>query len=280
MSGCSVPGRCRPANEWRRSFYCLPFLALSAVAVSWRRASGSTVRAIRSTVVSISGFLCGCFCRFPAARSAARAPCSISRWAAASSRARPTCESMIFFTSKFRPGLTSHRSRWPLWCAQSVSAVLPLSSYVRPRTISGCWLSFRRRPPIICRNQQPQPCLPKADRAAPLSASPIILHATSLDRLFPGGRQGIFRRQPLVLGEIVWFDRQVARIERFGAGLRGEEIDQGLRLVFGGKPAEPIFRHRGRRMPEGQFNRASLVDAQGLVPHLKSTWLSGRPLER
>ena len=80
---------------------------------------------------------------FPAARSAARGRCSISRWAAVSSRARLTCGSMIFFTWKSRQGLTSRRSRWPQWCAQSVSAVSPSSSCVQLRTTNGCWLSFR-----------------------------------------------------------------------------------------------------------------------------------------
>ena len=52
-----------------------------------------------------------------------------------------------------------------------------------------------------------------------------------------------------------------------------QEIDQGLRLVLGREPAEPIFGHAGRRMPEGQLNRTSLIDAQQTVPELKSSRL-------
>ena len=62
--------------------------------------------------------------------------------------------------------------------------------------------------------------------------------------------------ETFMFGMIERFNRQVFAIQRFGAGGRGKVLDIILRLGLSGKPAEPIFGHARRRMPESQLDRA------------------------
>lgn len=80
----------------------------------------------------------------------------------------------------------------------------------------------------------------------------------------------MIRDEPLMLSQVVRFDGEVISIHRLRAHRRAEKIDQGLRLVLRGKPAEAMFRHPGRRVPEGQLDRAALVNAECAVPDLES----------
>ena len=78
------------------------------------------------------------------------------------------------------------------------------------------------------------------------------------------------RRQSLVFGEVKRFDRQILSVQGFRADWRGEKLDHRLRLLLCGEAAQSIFRHAGRRMPEGQFDGAPLVEAERAMPELKS----------
>lgn len=69
--------------------------------------------------------------------------------------------------------------------------------------------------------------------------------------------------------DIERFDRQVLPIHRLRACWRTEGVDQRLCLISGRKPAQPMFGHGGGGIPEGQVDRAALVDSQSPVPDLK-----------
>ena len=86
--------------------------------------------------------------------------------------------------------------------------------------------------------------------------------------------------QPLVFGEVVGFDRQIGRVHRFRTGRRAEKSDERVRFLFRGKAAEPILRHRGRRMPERELNSAALIDSQSPVLDLKPAGQMGRTFQR
>lgn len=71
-----------------------------------------------------------------------------------------------------------------------------------------------------------------------------------------------------MLGQIKIFYRQIIPIHRFGTEGRAEKIDECLRLLFRGKPAQSMFRHAGRWVPKGQLNGAALVYPKRPVPDL------------
>ena len=68
------------------------------------------------------------------------------------------------------------------------------------------------------------------------------------------------------------FYRQIGAVQWFRARRRRKKIDIVLSLGLGGKAAKAILRHVGRRVPEGQPDRAALKDSQGAVTHLKASW--------
>jgi len=81
----------------------------------------------------------------------------------------------------------------------------------------------------------------------------------------------MFRNQPLVFGEIERLDLQILSVKRLGTGRGGQEVDHGSSLLLRREAAEPVFRHAGRRMPKRQLDGASLIQAEGTMPDLKST---------
>ncbi len=67
--------------------------------------------------------------------------------------------------------------------------------------------------------------------------------------------------QAFMLRHVISLDRQISPIHRLCAVSGAEKINEGLRLVFCGEPAEPMLRHAGGRVPEGEVDRAALVNA-------------------
>lgn len=78
----------------------------------------------------------------------------------------------------------------------------------------------------------------------------------------------MFARQPFVLCQVVRFDGEIGPVHRLRTGRRAKKVYEGPGFLLSGKSAQAIFRHGRGGMPEGQFDGASLVDAQGAVPHL------------
>ena len=76
--------------------------------------------------------------------------------------------------------------------------------------------------------------------------------------------------QSFMLREVIGLNRQIGPIHRFCAMFRAQKVNEGLRFIFRGESTKPMLRHAGRGVPEGEIDRAPLVDAQVAVPYLEA----------
>jgi len=74
-----------------------------------------------------------------------------------------------------------------------------------------------------------------------------------------------------MFGGIERFDRQILSPHWFDAFRRTEHVDQRVRIFSGHKSTQAMFRHARRWVPEGQVDRAPLIDSERSVPNLKPT---------
>jgi hypothetical protein len=72
----------------------------------------------------------------------------------------------------------------------------------------------------------------------------------------------MFRHEAIMFGQVAGFDRQIVPIHRFRTHGGAEKIDEGLRLLFGRESTEAVFGHAGRGVPEGELDRAPLIDPE------------------